>query len=68
MTTLSRAFPVARKAHRCDSCGGVIREGERYYRWTGTGDEWTGVARMKECANCAERYGRPVPAFHRGDR
>lgn len=61
MTTLDRAYPVARKGHRCGSCAGRIHPGERYYRWTGTGDEWDGIGHMKECASCAARYCRPVP-------
>lgn len=58
MTTLSRAFPVAVKPHRCGSCGGPIRQGEQYHRWTGTADEWVGPATLKECAKCFARYGR----------
>lgn len=60
MSTLSREFPIARKGHRCSSCAAPIHPGERYHRWTGTGDEWIGVAHMKECASCAARYGRPI--------
>lgn len=58
MPTLSRSFPVANKAHRCGSCEGPIEKGERYHRWTGTGDEWIGPATLKECAECFSRYTR----------
>lgn len=68
MTTLSRAYPVARKGHRCGSCAGRIHPGERYHRWTGTGDLWDGIARLAECAECAARYGRPVPPAGDEDR
>lgn len=48
MTTLRRAFPVARRPHRCTSCNGPIRVGDRYHRWTGTGDCWEGIATAKD--------------------
>lgn len=60
--TLNRTYPVARKAHRCSSCGYLIEKGERYHRWTGRSDMWVGLATAIECADCCERYGRPVPA------
>lgn len=64
MSTVSLTFPVARRAHRCTSCRSLIAAGERYRRWTGTGDMWPGLATAKECAECCERYGRPLPAGH----
>lgn len=56
--TLSRTFPVARKAHRCGTCGGLIPAGTRYHRWVGTGDEWPGLATLRECGDCFDRYTR----------
>jgi hypothetical protein len=58
---------TARKPHHC--LGGycrVIQPGERYWRHTATpndgdlGNEgwWHSV----ECADCATRYGRPIPS------
>lgn len=57
---LANECPTARKAHRCGSCGGRINPGEMYRRWKGTGDDWVGIATLKECAECCTRYGRPL--------
>jgi hypothetical protein len=54
--TLDRAFPVARKTHRCTSGGCVIKVGERYHRWKGTTDVTEGIMTLKECRECFERY------------
>ncbi len=62
MTTVSRSYPVARKAHRCTGCDATIRIGERYHRWTAAISISEGLATAKECARCCERYGRPIPA------
>jgi len=62
MTTLARSFPIARRPHRCGSCHGPIAPGEMYHRWKGTGDEWDGVATLKECEDCFRRYGRKATA------
>ncbi len=59
--TVASGYPIARKPHRCLSCQRVIEKGERYYRWTGRGDWWIGLATWKECADCCERHGRPIP-------
>jgi hypothetical protein len=61
MTTLSHAYPVARRHHRCGSCERPIQPGDRYHRWSGTGDYWDGIMTLKECAEYCERYGRPIP-------
>ena len=60
MAVLSRTFPIANRVHRCTSCGGFIGQGQRYHRWTGTSPDgfWEGIATVKECARCCERYGR----------
>lgn len=59
MTTLHRSFPVARRSHRCSSCGRGIAPGERYHRWKGVVRSiYDGVMTVKECADCMERYGR----------
>lgn len=60
--TVKRTHPQAKKVILCTSCGGRIERGERYHRWTGRSDMWDGLATAKECANCCERYGRPIPA------
>ena len=59
--TVKRTFPRAKKAIRCTSCGDLIDKGIRYHRWTGRGDLWDGLATAKECAECCERYSRPIP-------
>jgi hypothetical protein len=64
MSTVAHVYPVARRAHRCDSCGGRIEKGERYSRWTGTNDAWIGLATAKDCASCCERYGRAIPVYN----
>ena len=61
MSTLTRAFPVARKHHRCMCCRSIIPPGEQYHYWTGTSDMWPGVQTLKECAGCCARYGRAIP-------
>jgi hypothetical protein len=62
---------VARKAHRCDSCTGSIAPGHVYLVHTlfPGNDVWDNEVpmRLKECADCAGRYGRdlllhPIPA------
>lgn len=58
MTALSRTFPVARWDIPCSSCRSLIARGERYHRWVGTGDEWDGLATLKECGRCFDRYER----------
>jgi hypothetical protein len=63
MGTVSRMYPRAKKYHRCTGCERPIEKGERYHRWTGTSDLWPGLATAKECAECCERYGRPIPAL-----
>lgn len=34
MQVLSKSKPIAKKEHRCDFCGGVIRVGEKYEKQT----------------------------------
>jgi len=34
MESLSKSKPIAKKEHRCDFCGGIIRVGERYEKQT----------------------------------
>jgi hypothetical protein len=60
MTTLHRSYPKARRPHRCGSCDRPIAPGEQYHRWKGTSEDglWSGVATLKECAECCARYGR----------
>lgn len=60
--TVSQAWPIARRAYRCTSCHDLIDKGQRYYRWTGRSDFWDGLATARECAECCERYGRPIPS------
>lgn len=62
---------VARKAHRCEQCGiaGKIEPGHVYLRYVAfPGDVHDGPAPwvIRECADCAHRYGRshllyPIP-------
>ncbi len=66
--TVSRTYPRASRAIRCTSCGELIAQGAHYHRWTGTGDYWDGLATAKECAECCERYGRPIPVDFREHR
>lgn len=61
MPTVWQTYPVARRMHGCSSCGRPILPGERYSRWTGTNDLWLGLATAKDCAECCERYRRPIP-------
>jgi len=65
--SVTRAIRKARKAHRCDGCGGRINPGESYLTHTAlAGDEFgyheygdgTQPGRTKECAGCATRYDR----------
>lgn len=62
MTTLTYVVRTARKAHRCDSCGGQIPSRTRYRFWSGVLDICTGIQTAKECPACSERAGRPIPA------
>lgn len=62
----------ARKDHRCDSCRGHIKPGEMYvthvalagddyYHDARDRDTWKPLnqpIRLKECGDCAGRYGR----------
>lgn len=54
----------ARKRHRCGSCDRGIPIGERYLDHVCTpdhdgngGENWW---RIRECRDCAARYGRPI--------
>lgn len=61
-----RATPRrARKVRRCNSCGAVIRPGDRYLEQVASPDHgdlcnpsWW---RLNECAACAIRHGRLTP-------
>lgn len=50
MTYFHRTTPTARKPHRCNLCGRMIRPGETYHRGAGMdgGTAWT----WRECAHC----------------
>jgi hypothetical protein len=54
---VSVSYPVAREFYRCSCCNGPIEKGDRYRRWTGLADAWTGLATEKRCAACWARYG-----------
>jgi len=66
MTALARTVTrTARKPHQCSSCDGWIKRGQRYLSHTmspGGDMGYIGWNRIAECAGCAERYGRPIPA------
>lgn len=68
MPTVSQAFPVARKSHRCDYCGGKIEPGTRYRRWTGTSDVWFGLATEKRCEPCVTKFGGHFPPVEKGEQ
>lgn len=54
---------TARKPYCCGRCGGLIQRGERYLRHSASpGGEMglLGWAHERECAGCAEKFGRPV--------
>lgn len=46
-----RAEPIARKAHRCEECGGVIAPGERYERVFGVWERGRPEV-FKTCPRC----------------
>lgn len=54
------------KAHYCDECHGVIAPGDRYRDLAASphhddlGNE--GWWRLKDCAACSARRGKPIPA------
>lgn len=70
--SVTRLIRKARKAHRCDRCRGQIQPGDAYLTHTAlAGDDYYHDAldrhtlkpanspiRIKECAECATRYGR----------
>lgn len=45
--------PVARKAHKCDECGGQIQPGEKYERCSGMWERGE-MQTFKVCARCLE--------------
>lgn len=51
----------ARKEHRCDACGGIIRPGHVYSKTAALGDgSWTNVIR---CGRCETIYNHLVNRF-----
>lgn len=50
MTHFTESHPVARKPHRCGTCGRTIRPGETYRR--GAGMDGSHAWTWKECAHC----------------
>lgn len=70
--SVTKAVRKARKVHRCDGCAGQIQPGDAYLTHTALGgDDYYHDAldrdtlkpancpiRTKECAGCANRYGR----------
>ena len=59
-TFMRTTRPRARRPHRCGSCNGPILPGEVYLRHSGRSDLRDDLCTFKECAKCAERYGREV--------
>lgn len=51
MDFFNESDPRARKAHKCEACGGIINPGERYRRQSG---KWEGDFFSRAwCADCA---------------
>lgn len=52
-------YPIARKLHKCCECGGEIRPGQRYHRFTG---KWEHVFdTFKTCIPCDSIRNRFAP-------
>lgn len=50
MVHYAHVYPVARKPHRCNDCGRIIRPGEKYRK--GSGMDGSTAWTWRECEHC----------------
>ena len=63
-TQLSQSYPIARKEHICIWCGEKIEKGEKYYCYSGIGDDGFQTNKLHlECRIAMDKHFRLETPF-----